>query len=298
MKYVVELSHLKKSFGKVTALEDVSFAVAPGEVLGFIGPNGAGKSTTLRVLLGSIRRDGGEARIFERDVWRDKLEIHRRLAYVPGDVALWPNLTGAEILRLLLKLHGNVDEKRCKTLISAFELDVRKKAKSYSKGNRQKVGLIAALATASDLYIFDEPTSGLDPLMERVFQEEVLRLKAQGKTVILSSHILSEVDKLADSVAVIRQGRIVEAGNLDALRHLTRTRVHLQTLDDAAFLAKVDGVHDFSQQGMRVAFAADGGAMSAILAATAQLAIVQFEAAPPTLEDLFMTHYERGGEPS
>lgn len=287
----VHLSHLTKRFGAFTALSDVSFQVHAGEVLGFIGPNGAGKSTTLRILLGSIRADGGEATIFGRDAWRDKLEIHKRLSYVPGDVALWGNLTGGEIIQLLLSLHGDANAQRRDALIDAFGLDTRKKAKSYSKGNRQKVGLIAALAAESDLYIFDEPTSGLDPLMEKVFQDEVQRLKNDGKAVILSSHILSEVDKLADSVAVIRQGRIVETGTLDSLRHLTRTRIALTTAGDAAPLAALDGVHDFTQEGTRVHFSAESSAMPQILAAAGQLPLEQFEAVPPTLEDLFMTHY-------
>ena len=292
MKEIVHVQGLKKSFGKCTALQDVSFTVNAGEVLGFIGPNGAGKSTTIRILLGSIQRDAGIAKIFDRDVWKEKEEIHRQLSYVPGDVSLWGNLTGGEIIDLLMKLHGGGDNKKRDMLIQRFELDTKKKAKTYSKGNRQKVGLIAALAVDSELYIFDEPTSGLDPLMEIVFQQEVEKLKQAGKAVILSSHILSEVDKLADKVSIIRQGKIVESGSLEALRHLTRTRVTMITKEDASVLSRLPGVFDFSQEKERVTFSAEEKEINVILASASKLPMERFEAVPPTLEDLFMTHYE------
>lgn len=291
MEEVVRVCGLQKKFGKFEALRNVSFSVKPGEVMGFIGPNGAGKSTTIRVLLGSIKASGGEARIFGRDVWRDRLEIHKRLSYVPGDVALWGNLTGAEIISVLMKLHGGGSAKRRDSLVDLFELDVKKKAKAYSKGNRQKVGLVAALAVESDLYIFDEPTSGLDPLMERAFQEEVAGLRANGKAVLLSSHILSEVDKLADSVAIIRAGEVVESGSLENLRHLTRTGVSFTTASDASALAQLPCVHDFSQKGARVTLSADSAHMADVLACAAHFDMQGFEAAPPTLEDMFMRHY-------
>lgn len=292
MEELVKVQGLKKNFGKFTALHDVSFQVNAGEVLGFIGPNGAGKSTTIRILLGSIRRDGGEAKIFGRDVWKDSLEIHKRLSYVPGDVALWGNLTGGEIIDLLLKLHGGGDREKRDSLIQRFELDVKKKAKSYSKGNRQKVGLIAALSADSDLYVFDEPTSGLDPLMEVVFQEEVEKIRQAGKAVILSSHILSEVERLADKVAIIRQGKVVETGSLEELRHLTRTTVTMTTQGNIAEMANVCGVHDFNQKGNQATFSADESHINTILTEASRLGVQRFEAVPPTLEDLFMRHYE------
>lgn len=292
MEELVRVQGLQKNFGKFTALRDVSFQVNAGEVLGFIGPNGAGKSTTIRILLGSIRRDGGEAAIFGRDVWKDSLEIHKRLSYVPGDVALWGGLTGGETIDLFLKLHGGGDRKKRDELVERFELDVKKKAKTYSKGNRQKVGLIAALSADSDLYIFDEPTSGLDPLMEVVFQEEVEKIRRNGKAVILSSHILSEVERLADKVAIIRQGKVVETGNLEELRHLTRTTVTMEVSGDISAMANAAGVHDFRQKGNQATFSADANHMNQVLALASGLGVTRFEAVPPTLEDLFMRHYE------
>lgn len=292
MKELVNVEGLQKNFGKFKALENVTFQVKEGEVLGFIGPNGAGKSTTVRVLLGLLKSDGGKASIFGKDVWNDSLEIHKKLSYVPGDVALWGNLTGGEIIELLLKLHGTADHSKKERLIKKFELDVTKKAKSYSKGNRQKVALVAALSTEADLYIFDEPTSGLDPLMEVVFQEEVLRLKKEGKAIILSSHILSEVEKLADRVAIIRQGKVVECGTLNELRHLTRTTITLETKENIKELSKVKGVHDFKVKGNKATFSADESEINAIMKQAVKLDIVRFEAVPPTLEDLFMRHYK------
>ncbi|WP_167630071.1 ABC transporter ATP-binding protein [Listeria valentina] len=292
MAEIVKVEHLQKKFGKFQALSDVSFTVNPGEVLGFIGPNGAGKSTTIRTLLGIIHRDGGRAEIFEKDVWKDSLEIHKRISYVPGDVALWGSLTGGEIIDLFMKLHGNGDKAKRDALIQKFELDPRKKAKNYSKGNRQKVGLIAALAVDSDLYIFDEPTSGLDPLMEAIFQDEVEKIKQAGKAIILSSHILSEVERLADKIAIIRQGKVVETGTLAELRHLTRSTITVQTKDDVATFKNLDGVHDFVQKENEATFSADQPAMNEILATAAKLGVMKFESVPPTLEDLFMRHYE------
>lgn len=293
MSKIIEIKNLQKSFGKVQALKDVTFAVKPGEVVGFIGPNGAGKSTTIRILLGIIRRNGGSAKIFGRDVWRDSFEIHKRVSYVPGEVALWGNLTGGEIIDLFMKLHGGGNEEKRDYLIDRFELDPGKKAKGYSKGNRQKVGLIAALSVDSDLYIFDEPTSGLDPLMEQVFQEEVGEIKKAGKSMLLSSHILSEVERLADQVVIIRQGSIVEAGTLAELRHLTRSTVTLETVEDVSYLQGIKGVHDFVQkQQNQSVFSADHEHLNEILAAATKLKVKKLEIAPPTLEDLFMRHYE------
>lgn len=292
MSKIIEIQNLKKNFGKVEALKDVSFDVQAGQVVGFIGPNGAGKSTTIRVLLGIIKKDEGYAKIFGKDVWEESYEIHKRISYVPGDIALWGNLSGGEIIDLFMKLHGSGDKEKRDYLIERFELDPRKKAKTYSKGNRQKVGLIAALSVESDLYIFDEPTSGLDPLMEQIFQAEVQKIKADGKSILLSSHILSEVERLADKVVIIRQGEIVESGSLEELRHLTRTTVNLKTTGDVGQMIAVEGVHDFIQKGNEAAFSADLNHINNILYEASKLGVMKFEATSPTLEDLFMRHYE------
>lgn len=292
MEEIVKVVGLQKSFGKFQALKDVSFSVNRGEVVGFIGPNGAGKSTTIRTILGIINKDAGEVTVFGKDAWKDSIEIHKDLSYVPGDVALWGNLTGGEIIDLFMKLHGGGDQATRERLIQKFELDPKKKAKSYSKGNRQKVGLIAALSVESELYILDEPTSGLDPLMEAVFQEEVEKLKQAGKSILLSSHILSEVERLADKVVIIREGNVVETGTLDEMRHLTRSTVTVATQGDIAALAQVQGVHDFVQKGQQATFSIDNQHLNALLAASSQLKVTKFEVVPPTLEDLFIRHYE------
>lgn len=292
MTDIVKVQGLQKKFGKFQALRDVSFTIKSGEVVGFIGPNGAGKSTTIRALLGIIKRDAGIAEIFGKDVWKDSLEIHKRISYVPGDVALWESLTGGEIIDLFIKLHGSGDKEKRDYLIKRFELDPKKKAKGYSKGNRQKVGLIAALSVDSDLYIFDEPTSGLDPLMEQVFQEEIEKIKASGKAILLSSHILSEVERLADKLVIIRQGEIVETGTLDELRQLTRSTVTLVTSGDVSKMAFVDGVHDFVQNDSQATFSVDNQYLNSILIEASKLGVTRFESIPPTLEDLFMRHYE------
>ncbi|WP_398574472.1 ABC transporter ATP-binding protein [Staphylococcus equorum] len=292
MEEVVEIKGLQKKFGNFKALNNVSFTVNKGEVLGFIGPNGAGKSTTLRILLGAIKRDAGDVEIFGKDVWKESLKIHKRISYVPGDIALWENLTGGEIIDLFMKLHGSGDTEKRDGLIKRFELDPKKKAKGYSKGNRQKVGLIAALSVDSDLYIFDEPTSGLDPLMEVVFQEEVEKIKNNGKSILLSSHILSEVERLADRVAIIRQGEIVESGTLHELRHLTRSTIMIETETDVANLSKVEGVFDFKQDNNQATFSADNKQLNSILNEAVKLGVKKIESAPPTLEDLFIRHYE------
>lgn len=292
MSKIVEVVQVQKKFGKFEALKDVSFTVDSGEVVGFIGPNGAGKSTTIRTLLGIIKRDSGEATIFGKDVWSESMDIHKRISYVPGDVALWNNLTGGEIIDLFMKLHGNGDKGKRDDLIKKFELDPKKKAKGYSKGNRQKVGLIAALAVDSDLYIFDEPTSGLDPLMEAIFQEEVEKIKTAGKSILLSSHILSEVERLADKVVIIREGKVVETGTLDELRHLTRSAVTVITKGDVTRLGKLEGVYDFVLKGNEAKFSIDNKYMNEVLLEASKLIVKKFEVVPPTLEDLFMRHYE------
>ncbi|MBU5242276.1 ABC transporter ATP-binding protein [Lactococcus lactis] len=292
MDKLVEVKGLQKNFGQFQALKDVSFEVNAGEVLGYIGPNGAGKSTTIRILLGIIRATQGKVQIFGKDVWQDSIEIHKKIAYVPGDVYLWSNLSGGETIDLFLKLHGAINQEKRDQLIKKFDLNPKKKVRSYSKGNRQKIALIAALATEAELYIFDEPTSGLDPLMEAVFQEEVKELKAAGKAIILSSHILSEVEKLADRVAVIRKGEIVETGTLDDLRHLTRYQYKVETEQEAVGLKELSSVHDLQIKENEATFQADSDAIDEILKTLLLYGVKKLEATPPTLEDLFMRHYQ------
>ena len=292
MYKLVEVKGLQENFGQFQALKDVSFEVNAGEVLGYIGPNGAGKSTTIRILLGIIRATQGKVQIFGKDVWQDSIEIHKKIAYVPGDVYLWPNLSGGETIDLFLELHGASNQEKRDQLIKKFDLNPKKKVRSYSKGNRQKIALIAALATEAELYIFDEPTSGLDPLMEAVFQEEVKALKAAGKAIILSSHILSEVEKLADRVAVIRKGEIVETGTLDDLRHLTRYQYKVETEQEAVGLKELSSVHDLQIKENEATFQADSDAIDEILKTLLLYGVKKLEATPPTLEDLFMRHYQ------
>ena len=292
MDKLVEVKGLQKNFGQFQALKDISFEVNAGEVLGYIGPNGAGKSTTIRILLGIIRATQGKVQIFGKDVWQDSIEIHKKIAYVPGDVYLWPNLSGGETIDLFLKLHGAINQEKRDQLIKKFDLNPKKKVRSYSKGNRQKIALIAALATEAELYIFDEPTSGLDPLMEAVFQEEVKALKAAGKAIILSSHILSEVEKLADRVAVIRKGEIVETGTLDDLRHLTRYQYKVETEQEAVGLKELSSVHDLQIKENEATFQADSDEIDEILKTLLLYGVKKLEATPPTLEDLFMRHYQ------
>jgi len=290
MYKLVEVKGLQKNFGQFQALKDVSFEVNAGEVLGYIGPNGAGKSATIRILLGIIRATQGKVQIFGKDVWQDSIEIHKKIAYVPRDVYLWPNLSGGETIDLFLKLHGASNQEKRDQLIKKFDLNPKKKVRSYSKGNRQKIALIAALATEAELYIFDEPTSGLDPLMEAVFQ--VKALKAAGKAIILSSHILSEVEKLADRVAVIRKGEIVETGTLDDLRHLTRYQYKVETEQEAVGLKELSSVHDLQIKENEATFQADSDAIDEILKTLLLYGVKKLEATPPTLEDLFMRHYQ------
>ena len=288
---VLETTDLKKNFGSVTALDGVNLKVGEGEVFGFIGPNGAGKTTTIRVLLGILQATRGSAGVFGMDAWRDAVEIHRRIAYVPGDVNLWPNLTGGEVIDLLAALRGKHDKVLRGKLIQDFDLDVSKKCRAYSKGNRQKVALVAAFASEADLYILDEPTSGLDPLMEKVFQECVLAVKNAGKCVFLSSHILYEVERLCDRVGIIRNGLVVETGTLAQLRHLTRLTMNVETQKPAEGLASLKGVHDLKQEGTVYSFHLDPDQMGAAVSHLAPFGVVKLESVPPTLEDLFMSHY-------
>ncbi|MDM5286589.1 ABC transporter ATP-binding protein [Peribacillus frigoritolerans] len=289
---VLKTTDLTKKFGKFTALNGVNIEVNKGEVFGFIGPNGAGKSTTIRVLLGILKATDGEAKIFGKDAWKDAVEIHKRIAYVPGDVNLWPNLTGGEVIDLFVELRGTDNKSRREELIKKFDLDPSKKCGTYSKGNRQKVALIAAFSSDADLYILDEPTSGLDPLMERVFQECVMDAKNEGKSILLSSHILSEVERLCDKVGIIRQGQIIETGTLDELRHLTRTSLLVETKQPIPALGNVNGVRDIVMKDQALSFQVDTGELDNVMKYISQFGIVKLESAQPTLEDLFMSHYE------
>lgn len=297
MEKIVEINNITKEFGDFKALDNVSFTVNKGEILGFIGPNGAGKSTTIRILLGLLKANSGQAEIFGKDVWQDPVAIHERVAYVPGDVHLWPNLTGGEIIDLFLSFRGaTVDKARKEELIRRFDFDPTKKTRAYSKGNRQKVALISAFAADADLYILDEPTSGLDPLQERVFQECIQEVKAKGASVILSSHILSEVEKLCDQVAIIRQGEIVEFGSLEEMRHLTRTQITLKTKQAISDLKEQSWAHDLTFENDEIIFQLDSEHMDDLLSFLQSYEVVKFESAPPKLEDLFMRHYQVAGD--
>ncbi|KHF38165.1 ABC transporter ATP-binding protein [Halalkalibacter okhensis] len=295
---VIKTTNLTKKFGKFTALKGVNLEVNPGEVFGFIGPNGAGKSTTIRVLLGILKASEGEAKIFGKDAWNEAVAIHRHLAYVPGDVNLWPNLTGGEVIDLFMKLRGVTQSNRREEFIERFNLDPSKKCRTYSKGNRQKVALIAAFASEADLYILDEPTSGLDPLMEKVFQDCVMEAKMAGKSVLLSSHILSEVERLCDRVGIIRQGELIETGSLNEMRHLTRTNFLIETKRPILDLHDVTGVHDVQEKGRALSFQVDARHLDEIMTYVSQFGLEKLESSPPTLEDLFMRHYEGSGKNS
>ncbi|WP_096438336.1 ABC transporter ATP-binding protein [Alteribacter populi] len=288
---VIQMKKLTKYYGKVLALDGLDLEVNKGEVLGFIGPNGAGKSTTIRVLLGLLRKSGGEVRLFGKDPWKEAVELHRRISYVPGDVNLWPNLTGGEAIDLFGRLRGDIDPKQRDQLLERFDLDPTKKCRTYSKGNRQKVALVSAFASQADLFILDEPTSGLDPLMEAIFQECVAEVKAQGKTVLLSSHILAEVEKLCDRVGIIREGKIVESGSLDQLRHLTRTFITVKTAQKIDGLSSFSGVHDLELNGKEAKFQVDTSEMDQVLKFLTQFEVRGLTSTPPTLEELFMRHY-------
>jgi ABC-2 type transport system ATP-binding protein len=288
---IVDISGLTKTFGTTRALDRLDLTVTRGEVHGFLGPNGAGKSTTIRVLLGMLRKDSGEVRLFGGDPWRDAAHLHRRLAYVPGDVNLRPNLTGGQVIDLLGRLRGGLDEERRRGLVERFELDPTKKGRSYSKGNRQKVALVAALASDVDLLVLDEPTSGLDPIMESVFTEYVEQFRAGGGTVLLSSHILAEVERLCDRVSIIRSGRRVETGTLADLRHLTRTSVVAELARPVTGLAELPGVHDLDVQGERAIFEVDTVRIDEAVGLLHRAGIRSLTATPPTLEELFLRHY-------
>jgi ABC-2 type transport system ATP-binding protein len=291
MTTAVETSGLVKTFGSVRALDGLDLSVEVGEVHGFLGPNGAGKSTTIRVLLGLMRADSGRAQLLGGDPWADAVGLHRRLAYVPGDVELWPNLTGGEAIDLLGRLRGGLDKARRAELVERFDLDPGKKGRTYSKGNRQKVAIVAALASDAELLLLDEPTAGLDPLMEVVFQDVINQMKAEGRTVLLSSHILAQVEKLADRVSIIRLGRIVQSGTLAEMRHLTRTTVEADTAVPVTGLEQVAGVHNLVVGDGRVRFAVDGAHLDAAIRQVSAAGIRSLTSHPPTLEELMLRHY-------
>ncbi|WP_328537581.1 ABC transporter ATP-binding protein [Streptomyces sp. NBC_00344] len=298
MTTAITVSGLHKSFGRTQALDGLDLTVEAGEVHGFLGPNGSGKSTTIRVLLGLLRADSGAAHVLGLDPWGDAVELHRRIAYVPGDVTLWRNLSGGEVIDLYGRLRGGLDPARRAALVERFELDPAKKGRTYSKGNRQKVALVAAFASDVDLLILDEPTSGLDPLMEEVFQQCVEEERDRGRTVLLSSHILSEIETLCDRVSIIRRGRTVESGSLGELRHLTRTSVTAELAGPPGGLARLPGVHDLDVRGRRVRLQVETGELDAVLKSLSASGVRSLTSTPPTLEELFLRHYAVAGPAS
>ncbi len=293
----IETHNVTKRFGRTVALDELTMTVRTGQVHGFLGPNGSGKTTTIRVLLGLLRADGGTATLLGGDPWSDAPTLHRRLAYVPGDVNLWPNLTGGEAIDLLGRARGGLDPQRRVELIERFDLDPRKKGRSYSKGNRQKVALVAALASDVELLLLDEPTSGLDPLMERVFSDYIRAERSGGRTVLLSSHILSEVEELCDHVSIIKAGRVVETGTLADLRHLTRTQVIADLAQPVPpELGRLPGVHDVTVDGARLVCQVEDTALTDLLARLSSVGVHSLVSSPPTLEELFLRHYDRDEE--
>ena len=294
MAEAITCTGLVKTFGRVRVLDGLDLTVHTGEVHGFLGPNGSGKSTTIRVLLGHLRADAGSVTLLGGDPWADAVALHRRLAYVPGDVSLWPNLSGGEAIDLLGRLRGGLDAARRAALIERFELDPTKKGRAYSKGNRQKVALVAALASDAELLLLDEPTSGLDPLMETVFQDEI---RTAGRTVLLSSHILAEVEALCDRVSIIRAGRTVEAGTLVELRHLTRTSIDVETVAPPHGLDALAGVHDLHVDDHRARFDVDTTRLDEALRHLSALGVKTLSSRPPTLQELFLRHYGDEIEP-
>ncbi|MFR9753526.1 ATP-binding cassette domain-containing protein [Nocardia sp. 004] len=296
MSDVIEVRDLRKTFGIVAALDGLNLSVADGEIHGFLGPNGSGKSTTIRVLLGILRATAGRARLLGRDPWADAVALHREVAYVPGDVTLWPSLSGGEIIDLLARMRGNINPRRRAELIERFDLDPRKKARTYSKGNRQKVALISALASDVRLLLLDEPTSGLDPLMEQTFRECVHEAQQRGATILLSSHILSEVEALCDRVTIIRAGRTVESGSLSELRHLSRTSITAELHGDPGDLSSIPGVEDIERDGAILRCQVDSEHLGELIRALGDAGVRSLTSAPPTLEELFLRHYRIDGE--
>ena len=291
MGEIIQITGLVKEYGPTRALDGLDLNVARGEVHGLLGPNGAGKTTTLRILLGLLRRDAGEIAVMGRDPWVHAVELHGRLAYVPGDVELWPNLTGGEAIDLLGRLRGGLDRDRRDELVERFDLDPTKKGRSYSKGNRQKVAIVAALASDAELMVLDEPTAGLDPLMEVVFQDVISRMKQEGRTVLLSSHILAQVEKLADRISIIRGGKVVQTGTLTEMRHLTRTTIEAHTVEPAIGMEALHGIRDLESSDGRVRFSVDGENLDAAVKHVSAFGLRALTNHPPTLEELMLRHY-------
>jgi ABC-type multidrug transport system ATPase subunit len=288
----ISTAGLVKRFGAHLALDCLDLEVESGQVHGFLGPNGAGKTTTLRILLGMLHKAGGTASVLGLDPWRDAATLHRRVAFVPGDVNLWPNLSGGEVIDLLGALRGGLDRTRRDELIERFQLDPKKKCRAYSKGNRQKVALVAAFASDVELYLLDEPTSGLDPLMMAVFQDVVRERHAAGRTILLSSHILSEVEALCDHLTIIRSGRRADSGAFADLRHLTRTTVVVETAQPMDGLAGIAGVFDAAVDGHRAEFSVENDGLNSVMEHLVRLDIRSLTTSPPTLEELFLRHYK------
>ncbi|RVW07793.1 ABC transporter ATP-binding protein [Prescottella agglutinans] len=296
MTTIIEVEKLEKTFGSTRALDGLDLTVGEGEVHGFLGPNGAGKSTTIRVLLGLLRANGGTATVFGRDAWRDAVDLHRDVAYVPGDVTLWPSLTGGETIDLLARMRGGLDPDRRADLIERFDLDPHKKARSYSKGNRQKVAVISAFSSRARLLLLDEPTSGLDPLMEKVFRDCIAEAGARGVTVLLSSHILSEVEALCEKVTIIRAGKAVESGSIASMRHLSRTSITAELTGDPGDLSRIPGVEDLRIDGSTLHCQVDAGSLGALIRTLGDTGVRSLVSTPPTLEELFLRHYELSEE--
>lgn len=290
----IEVRGLTKNFGPVRALDGLDLEVAEGEVHGFLGPNGAGKSTTIRVLLGLARADSGTARLLGGDPWTDAVALHRQIAYVPGDVTLWPSLTGGETIDLLARMRGGIDEHRRTELVERFGLDPSKKARTYSKGNRQKVSLVSAFASNARLLLLDEPSSGLDPLMENVFQQCVAEARERGATVLLSSHILAETEALCQRVTIIRAGRTVESGTLESMRHLSSTSIKAEMIGDPGDIGRLPGVEDVTIDGHTLSAQVDGASLGDVIKMLGNAGVRSLVSQPPTLEDLFLRHYDVG----
>ncbi len=288
----IEIHGLVKNFGPVRALDGLDLTVREGEVHGFLGPNGAGKSTTLRILLGLMKADGGTVRLLGGDPWTDAVALHREIAYVPGDVTLWPSLTGGETIDLLARMRGGIDENRRAELIERFDLDPHKKARTYSKGNRQKVSLISAFSSRAELLLLDEPSSGLDPLMEHVFQQCVLEARDRGATILLSSHILAETETLCDWITIIRSGKTVESGSLDSMRHLSRTSIKAEITGDPGDLTRIRGVEDVTVEGGTLRAQVDSESLGELIRALGEAGVRSLVSQPPTLEELFLRHYD------
>ena len=290
---VIDIRGVQKDFGNTRALDGLNLRVEQGQIHGFLGPNGAGKTTTLRLMLGLLSRDGGHATLLGQDPWTNAVELHRRLSYVPGEVSLWPSLSGGECIDYLLRLRGGADRSRVTNLQQQFDLDPRMKVSSYSKGNRQKVALIAALAVDVELYIFDEPTDGLDPLMAEVFREQVNALGALGRTVLLSSHVLAEVDAVCDYVTIIRDGQTIESGALAELRHLQRQSLTIETQTELADISGISGVHDVERMGRVVRCTVEPHALNEVLKHASTAKVINLETRPPSLEEMFLRYYDR-----